>query len=705
MKLAGSKGVKGGQWVSNEIFRADDISFVHQSQYQNASDKALLEALKLIGGDENIVLSGLELVHDADMNTLLSVGEAISTKGTYLATDTWGYTADITQAFYVQNPAEAVVSFNNGDATNPRIDILEIRPTQESYNPESRQFKDPITDSITSALTNTRMAYGVEIQVTEGTPAASPSAPSTTAGWIKLAEVTVAATATSITDSNIITYKVSDTWDADISSTTWDTRFVALTAEVDAVTADVDSLAGVGRTTETVKQNADDIAGVVQRTVVSSDTTLASNTAYLVNGDHELTLPTTPAVGDIVEVLANGYPQIVQDNAEHSIIYKNKYSTTKGVTGAVRLFDKDKIALTYLGTGLSPNAGFTKLSDPSTVPGGTGEDVAFSYDGVYLAVVFEASPYLIIYKRSGDVFTKLADPAGLPVTGAYGACFSYDGVYLAVAQYTSPFINIYKRSGDTFTRVADPSTLPGGWSYSTSFSFNGTYLAVGSTLTPFLTIYKRSGDTFTKLANPTLPGSDTNEVRFSFDDKFLAVAHETSPYVNLYRRNGDTFTKLANPTGGNPAGIGQGIAFSPDGRFLAVGHNAAPTVTVYKIIGEALVKMPTMAPSPGTVGYGVAFSWDSRYLVTLTNTSPYIGIWEVSGDSFTPMTAPTLAGIGESATFSTDGTYMVIGHRNAPRMSIFKLKEGVTKQWIATDFEVMNPETAINNGDLEYRFL
>ena len=40
--------------------------------------------------------------------------------------------------------------------------------------------------------------------------------------------------------------------------------------------------------------------------------------------------------------------------------------------------------------------------------------------------------------------------------------FSSDDTYMAVAHQNSPFITIYKRSGDTFTKLADPATLPTG---------------------------------------------------------------------------------------------------------------------------------------------------------------------------------------------------------------------------------------------------
>ena len=85
-----------------------------------------------------------------------------------------------------------------------------------------------------------------------------------------------------------------------------------------------------------------------------------------------------------------------------------------------------------------------KLADPATLPASTGRGTAFSPDGTYLSVAHDSSPFVTIYKRSGDVFTKLADPATLPANFGLGTAFSPDGTYLSVAHISSPFVTIYK---------------------------------------------------------------------------------------------------------------------------------------------------------------------------------------------------------------------------------------------------------------------
>ena len=149
--------------------------------------------------------------------------------------------------------------------------------------------------------------------------------------------------------------------------------------------------------------------------------------------------------------------------------------------------------------------GRVKLANPSTIPVGTGRGCAFSSDGMYLSVAHDASPYITIYKRSGDTFTKLADPSTLPAGNARCCAFSSDGTYLAVAESSSPYIMIYKRSGDTFTKLADPSFLPSGVGVGCSFSPDGTYLAVAYGSLPYIMIYKMiSYDMATTFCTPSI---------------------------------------------------------------------------------------------------------------------------------------------------------------------------------------------------------
>jgi hypothetical protein len=76
-------------------------------------------------------------------------------------------------------------------------------------------------------------------------------------------------------------------------------------------------------------------------------------------------------------------------------------------------------------------------------------------------VAHPTSPHITIYNRSGDTFTKLTNPATLPTGTGQGVAWNYDSTSLAVAHSTTPFVTIYNRSADTFTKLDNPATLPG----------------------------------------------------------------------------------------------------------------------------------------------------------------------------------------------------------------------------------------------------
>ena len=317
---------------------------------------------------------------------------------------------------------------------------------------------------------------------------------------------------------------------------------------------------------------------------------------------------------------------------------------------------------------------YGKLANPGTLPASTSNGCAYSADGVYLAVAHSTTPFITIYKRSGDVFTKLDNPAELPAGIGRGCAFSADGVYLAVAHATTPFITIYKRSGDTFIKLANPGTLPTGNGKGCAFSADGVYLAVVCEVSPYITIYKRSGDVFNALGDPaTIPTGIGWGCAFSADGVYLAVAHDTTPFITIYKRSGDTFTKLDDPSA-LPTGIGHGCAFSADNLYLSVTHSTTPFVTNYKRSGDTFSIRTQPDTLPAGNAYGCAFSADGVYLAVAHNTIPFISIYIHSGETFTKFTNPgTLpAGDGRSCAFSVDGVSVAVAHYVTPFITNYK---------------------------------
>lgn len=95
------------------------------------------------------------------------------------------------------------------DASNDRIDVICVKNQLVDEITENRKYKDAITDAITTESFVIQKDWEAEILVVQGTPAPSPVAPSTPAGYLKVAEVLVSAVtgvagAGAITDSRLI---------------------------------------------------------------------------------------------------------------------------------------------------------------------------------------------------------------------------------------------------------------------------------------------------------------------------------------------------------------------------------------------------------------------------------------------------------------------------------------------------------------------
>lgn len=75
------------------------------------------------------------------------------------------------------------------DATHPRIDIVCLAPAREEDQPQNRL----VFANTTPQSLNKRSVCAYTLQVVSGTPAATPSVPSTPAGYLKIAECRVPA--------------------------------------------------------------------------------------------------------------------------------------------------------------------------------------------------------------------------------------------------------------------------------------------------------------------------------------------------------------------------------------------------------------------------------------------------------------------------------------------------------------------------------
>jgi WD40 repeat protein len=411
---------------------------------------------------------------------------------------------------------------------------------------------------------------------------------------------------------------------------------------------------------------------------ITSSTTLdaVSNINVSLNDSSiDLTLPESPIVGDTVEVYSLDNSNNIIPNDDQVIVYNDDIWTDLGSYGALNIPRSCQVSLVYNGLDevLSETI-FTQLSDPSTLPTSTGNGVAFSPDGNFMAVAHNGSPFVTIYSISGNTFTKLPDPAILPTGIGEDIAFSPDGNFMAVAHDVSPYVTIYSISGTTFTKIADPSTALTADADGVAFSPDSAFMAVAGA-GDRVVIYDTSTIPFTKITDlsASIPGVVTS-IALSPDGNFLAVGSSTSPFIYTFSISGTTFTLLPNPTT-LPDNIGNAVAFSSDSSFLIVANTGTPSITIYDTSTVPFTKISDPAILPAGAGRGVAASPNGAYIAIANTSSPYITIYSVSGTTFTKITDPSDLPTNAcfSIAFSPTGGYLSVGQYNiSPYLFIYR---------------------------------
>jgi len=119
-------------------------------------------------------------------------------------TDDTGTKDPVKKPLYLS--ADYPVSIDTPDVSNPRIDIVCVKAKRVNAETENRKYKDEFTNVITTQSFVVATDWGVGVLYVAGTPAGSPAAPAVPAGYIKICEMSVAASIgmasqASITDS------------------------------------------------------------------------------------------------------------------------------------------------------------------------------------------------------------------------------------------------------------------------------------------------------------------------------------------------------------------------------------------------------------------------------------------------------------------------------------------------------------------------
>ena len=167
--------------LDNEIIKANDIEFAFEQLVENVSKATQM----FLESNQDFVING-KVVPDIGMNVRVSpiYGVCKSTGKPFGRTET----------------TDETIGF--AGSTSGRIDILEVQGDWETYDNQQRAFNDPDTDTQTYQYVDTKKLMKPVYRVKEGVEG-SGIAPEVDSGWVKLAEVSIRAGATSIIASDI----------------------------------------------------------------------------------------------------------------------------------------------------------------------------------------------------------------------------------------------------------------------------------------------------------------------------------------------------------------------------------------------------------------------------------------------------------------------------------------------------------------------
>ena len=224
-------------------------------------------------------------------------------------------------------------------------------------------------------------------------------------------------------------------------------------------------------------------------------------------------------------------------------------------------------------------------------------------DGLALFTSVGTSPYLDIYKLSGNTVTPSTSEPSINAN-AYSIDVNKIGTdyYLAVASSGAPRLKWYKSNdgtvGGSWTAQTDPTTGPTGTANEVKWAklgglFGGLdAVAVAHQVSPYLSVYKYSSGTLTKSSDPaTLPTNTGNSVSIAYTDTYaISVLLATSvPAVQLFDYDiySNALTWRFNVSSGDlPGGTPTTVVWIPGTQYFMIG-SANGIVYTYQRTGNA----------------------------------------------------------------------------------------------------------------------
>jgi len=171
--------------AENEILKATDVTFGYDSAIDNVA-VAMLAVLS--GADNNFVIGGKVTPYgNGGLNVSIAPIFSLNVAKENVVAET-----EITEP----------VSFEEADSSLDRIDIVEVRAKETTYDVQTRAINDPTSGTKSYQEMATKKKITLEVVVKKGSNG-SASAPATDSGFVKIAEVIIPAGTTNITEELI----------------------------------------------------------------------------------------------------------------------------------------------------------------------------------------------------------------------------------------------------------------------------------------------------------------------------------------------------------------------------------------------------------------------------------------------------------------------------------------------------------------------
>ncbi len=181
-----------------------------------------------------------------------------------------------------------------------------------------------------------------------------------------------------------------------------------------------------------------------------------------------------------------------------------------------------------LGRGLSPYSRvypFTSGTvgsaiDPGSAASGSGMAARFAPSGLAIAVAdVHATNTITGYPFTSTYGTKFGNPSGMPTSAAYNLAFNYNGAFVAVASVNSPYVHVFPWDDATGygTKLTSPAApdLPPGQGNGVAFSPTDGALLVACIGSPYVVAYNWNSAFGARYSNPgTLPAGNAQVVAF-----------------------------------------------------------------------------------------------------------------------------------------------------------------------------------------------